>query len=306
MKVTFSLFAVLISSLLTVQQSEAVTVHYRDENGTVHYVNTDYAKVPERYRGQVEEQLKQAEPQKTDPIPLPSDVKPQRLVQQQAEVTIDTTPSVPITNETRLTRLTDTLNELQITGYFPPSVNINSGVVGYIDRKGQKIFVTPDTLGSVKPEYLPQVDAQIISLEKIAKKARTEKPMIAGTSVEVFTKESCTECVKLLTLLQVHKIPYLNFDVNHTSQGMEFYKSLNNNAELPITRVKSSVIHGVDVAGIKKALNPPEAAALSPAAPPDVIQIAPASESGNKKSEPQIERMKLQKQTLTVNHLLGK
>ena len=170
MKVTFSLLAVLISSLLTGQQSDAATVHYRDENGTVHYVNTDYAKVPERYRGQVEEQLKQAEPQKTDPIPLLSDGKPQRFIKQQESVSIDTTPSAQITNETRLSRLTETLNDLQIIGFFPPSVNINSGVVGYIDRQGQKVFVTPDTLSSVRPEYLPQVDAQIISLEKIAKK----------------------------------------------------------------------------------------------------------------------------------------
>lgn len=310
MKVTFSLFVALISSLLTLQQSEAATVHYRDESGTVHYVNTDYAKVPERYRGQVEEQLNQIEKQRADSVPVPSDFKPPSLTKGVGpeSLTIDTSPSVQVTNENRLSRLTEALNELQITGYFPPSVNINSGVVGYIDRQGKKVFVTPDTLSSVKPEYLSQVDAQIIGLEKIAKQARAEKPMIAGTAVEVFTKESCTECVKLLTLLQVHKIPYLNFDVNHTSQGMEFYKSLNNKAELPITRVKSALVPGVDVAGIKKALAAMDAVTPTASSGTQTNLIIPESltKTDSPKSEPKIETMKLQKQNLTVNHLLGK
>ena len=36
----------------------AAIVYYYDEQGRIHYINTDYMKVPERYRWQVEEQLR--------------------------------------------------------------------------------------------------------------------------------------------------------------------------------------------------------------------------------------------------------
>lgn len=51
--------------LAAAASAQAKMVHYTDEKGKIHYVNTDYAPVPARYRAQVKDQLaseEQAQP----------------------------------------------------------------------------------------------------------------------------------------------------------------------------------------------------------------------------------------------------
>ena len=47
----------IVLSLLFAPVGQAAIVHYFDEEGKIHYVNTDYFKVPARYRDQVKDQL---------------------------------------------------------------------------------------------------------------------------------------------------------------------------------------------------------------------------------------------------------
>ena len=47
--------------LIQVSTGYAVMVHYYDENGQIHYVNTAVARVPERYMDQVRPQIEAAE-----------------------------------------------------------------------------------------------------------------------------------------------------------------------------------------------------------------------------------------------------
>jgi hypothetical protein len=308
MKIFFSLLSILFANLLVSNDLHAAFVQYKDDNGKVHYVNTQYSKVPDRYKSQVEEQLKKIQQQNTPilstPVPVvsnePSDTGKKNITGVPINI-FKTSPTTPPTSENRLTRLTEVLNELQVTGYFPPSVNVNSGVIGYTDKSGQKVFVTAETLSSVPAEYLSQVDSQIMSLERMAQQARKSKPLIAGTTVEVFTEDSNKDCIRLLTLLEVHKIPYLNFNVKTTLQGMDFYKTVGESAQLPITRVNGQLIRGVEIAAIENALN-----GNNNVAKESMPQIPINNEQQNNTKKSNKKGMAAQTEGyLKVNHLIG-
>ena len=53
---TIVIYITLLTSFLLTSNSQAKMVRYLDENGKAHYVNTDYAKVPEQYLYQFEEE----------------------------------------------------------------------------------------------------------------------------------------------------------------------------------------------------------------------------------------------------------
>lgn len=63
-KMAILLLAIISLSTLTVH---ARMVYYHDEEGKIHYVNTDFAKVPEQYMYQVLPQLEQPEPPPEQP-----------------------------------------------------------------------------------------------------------------------------------------------------------------------------------------------------------------------------------------------
>ncbi len=65
MKTCFKLFLLLFLHVSFINSSEAAFVNYTDINGKVHYINTDYSKIPDQYLNQVEEQLQKIEAAKT-------------------------------------------------------------------------------------------------------------------------------------------------------------------------------------------------------------------------------------------------
>lgn len=244
----FCLFVLWCTATMTTQ-SHAAFVHYRDTAGKIHYINTDYAKVPDQYLSQVQDQLKKIEESKPKPVlAIPMSNVP---------VNIDPMPLItttPITKENRLTRLTNAVDALQTNNLIPASVNINSGIINYVDNAQQNHPVTAETLGSVPEEFLPQIDAQIENLERLATQIAEQKTLWPGTSVEVFIKSNCVDCTRLKTLLDIHKIKHLTYDVETSNQGMAFYQEMKDKP-LPITRIGSKIIQGTDINSIKMAIS---------------------------------------------------
>lgn len=62
-----------IVMLSAVGPAQAKMVHYFDAQGKIHYVNTDYASVPERYRAQIKDQLEADAPAPVSREPLSSE-----------------------------------------------------------------------------------------------------------------------------------------------------------------------------------------------------------------------------------------
>ncbi len=60
---TCVIFLILAVFSLT-RQADAAFVSYKDTSGKMHYINTDYTKVPDQYLSQVEDQLKKIEADK--------------------------------------------------------------------------------------------------------------------------------------------------------------------------------------------------------------------------------------------------
>lgn len=62
---------VILGSILLANYGQAAMVHYIDESGKRIYINTDYAKIPDRYLDQVKDQLNMLEPSVENPTPAP-------------------------------------------------------------------------------------------------------------------------------------------------------------------------------------------------------------------------------------------
>ncbi len=78
-----------------INPATAALVHYFDEQGQIHYVDTDYANVPPQYLSQVQEQLEKAE-QKTEEqsaSPAQKIKKPEVSVEKRPEPEPPSTPS---------------------------------------------------------------------------------------------------------------------------------------------------------------------------------------------------------------------
>ncbi|MDP2654132.1 MAG: glutaredoxin domain-containing protein [Candidatus Omnitrophota bacterium] len=74
MKTSASIATILI--LLLALAAEAKIVHYFDDDGKIHYVNTDFSKVPDRYLPQVRPQLADEQPDKVLDAPSNNAVLP--------------------------------------------------------------------------------------------------------------------------------------------------------------------------------------------------------------------------------------
>ncbi len=61
MRIRFAFSFLLLTTLLPISYGQAAFVSYTDVNGKLHYINTEYNKVPDQYLNQVEEQLKKIE-----------------------------------------------------------------------------------------------------------------------------------------------------------------------------------------------------------------------------------------------------
>ncbi len=189
----------LLTLVFLVKQSDAAFVSYKDKSGKIHYVNTDYTKVPDEYLKQVEEQLKKIEDTKAKFNPPGNFSAP-------------TTP-------------------------FPTFSNASN---------------------QANPAYEPEISAQ------------------------VYIKRGCDDCMRLRVLLDAHKIKYSMHDIEASTEGMEFYKNMQN-APLPITRIGPKVIFGIDINAIKNAMNPIEPLSQStPSGLPSANeQISPKTAPGN-------------------------
>jgi glutaredoxin len=250
MNIRVVLLSIFLSAFLTAIQSDAAFVNYTDSSGKIHYVNTDYAKVPNQYLNQVADQLKKIEADKAKTLPAipifntPTDFTNTNIV----------SSATQITNQDRLTRLTNAVNTLQSNSLFPASVNINSGIISYIDNTGQRHPVTAESLPTVPLEFLPQIDQQISGLENMVLQSKSNKQLLKKIEpVEVFVKSGCTDCQRLEILLQTHKVEHFTYDIETSNLGIAFYKEMNN-APLPITRVGSKIIHGTNIHAIRQAL----------------------------------------------------
>lgn len=252
---SYSIFLFIAFSIIFVPiTSEAAFVNYTDTNGKVHYVNTDYSRVPEQYLNQVADQLKKIEAEKIKTLPAASMLNPSPDLTSTNIISTAT----PVTNQNRLTRLTNAVNTLQTNNLFPASANVNSGIINYTDNTGQRHPVTAENLPKVPLEFLPQIDQQIINLEKMAVQIRSNTQLAQKIEpVEVFIKSDCTDCKRLEILLQTYKIKYFTYDVETSNLGIAFYKEMNK-APLPITRIGSKIIYGTNVHAIKQALNSDE------------------------------------------------
>ncbi len=162
----------LIAGTFFTTQADAAFVSYKDTSGKIHYINTEYTKVPDQYLSQVEDQLKKIEADKTKN------------------------------------------NFINI-----PDQNINAPI-GWM----------PNNIQSQEAENIAKV-------------------------VEVFYKTDCEECMRLRVRLDANKINYSLYDVENSSPGMEFYKTLPN-TQLPITRIGKTIIYGNDINAIKNVLTP--------------------------------------------------
>lgn len=253
MRIHFVLFFTLFSIIFVTTPSDAAFVNYTDSTGKIHYVNTDYSKVPDQYLNQVADQLKKIEADKIKTLPpIPSSKTPTNSPKID-DIDIVST-ATPITSQDRLTRLTNAVNTLQSNNVLPVSVNINSGIINYIDKNGQRQIVTAESLPTVSTEFLPQIDQQIIGLEKIALQIKSDQNLKKNIGpVEVFIKSNCPDCKRLEILLQAHKVKHFIYDVERSDLGIAFYKEMDN-APLPITRIGSKIIHGTNVHAIKQAL----------------------------------------------------
>ena len=73
-------FILIVSTFVAVPLVKAEMVSYVDENGEMHYVNTDFAKVPEKYRHQLENEAVEnsipANPETTLPQTAPQPIQP--------------------------------------------------------------------------------------------------------------------------------------------------------------------------------------------------------------------------------------
>ncbi|MCB9771881.1 MAG: hypothetical protein H6754_04970 [Candidatus Omnitrophica bacterium] len=246
---------ILQSCLAT--QSQAAFVSYRDDSGKLHYVNTDYRKVPDQYKDQIKGQIEEpSETQQTGESPNNQFGVTMTFPRAKASSSNNqASQNEPITHEDRFNRLLIAIDTLHKRNILPSYVNINEGAVYYEDNEGKNHYVTAENFADIPEEYLPQIDTQITAFENLARQSEKEMPLISGTTnVEVFTKLNCRECVRLQTLLQVHKISFITYDVEQSTQGKDFYKSMNN-AALPLTRVGQTIIAGNNISDIKKALD---------------------------------------------------
>ena len=257
MRTCIHIFIGLILQSCLATQSQAAFVSYRDDSGKLHYVNTDYRKVPDQYKDQIKGQIEQAvETQQTGESPNNPLGVTMTFPRPKAPLTNNqSSQNEPISHPNRLNRLLIAIDTLHKKNILPSYVNINEGAVFYEDNEGKNHYVTAENFADIPEEYLPQIDTQIKAFENLVRESEKDVPLLAGTaSVEVFTKLDCRECVRLQTLLQVHKVAFITYDVEQSTQGKDFYKTMNN-ATLPLTRVGQTIIAGNNISEIKKALD---------------------------------------------------
>lgn len=241
--------AIIVLVLLTlgsfIDAASAAIVKYTDENGKAHYVNTQYTKVPERYMGQVKDQLEKAAVS-ANPAPvnnLPNILPPAPETLQPKLTTAE--------RQERLKAIIDKTNAAKSTGNLNPLIN---PVVQIIDRTEKPVTVTPENLNTVPKELLGHIDAQIVAIENLQKQWQSADSQPSAVSVEVYLKADCAACEQLQAFLQSQQIQYKRYDVLYTPRGKTFYEQ-QRHLELPIIRIGDKIISGVNIEDVQRALS---------------------------------------------------
>jgi len=164
--------------------------------------------------------------------------------------------------------------------------------VKYKDKDGKEYYVNTDYT-KVPDQYLDQVRDQLQEIKEKAMPAANITPDTPGKnkqnllswtgnpstfvtgSVQIFVSSNCQDCQRLETLLQVNQIKYMRYDVEYSSMGKEFYKTMGS-TQLPITRIGDKLIQGNNINAVKNVLQKMAQAAQGPNQP------APTQTSGVK------------------------
>ena len=70
-KIYYAIFTISLLVLTVSAPAKADLVSYIDENGEMHYVNTNFSKVPEQYLDQIKQQKEPSETEQKQPSPSP-------------------------------------------------------------------------------------------------------------------------------------------------------------------------------------------------------------------------------------------
>ena len=75
----------------------------------------------------------------------------------------------------------------------------------------------------------------------------------AGFQAILYATEWCPYCAKTRKLLSARHIPYREYDIEKSAEGMAQYEQLHGNG-VPVLVIKDTVIHGYDAEAIEQAL----------------------------------------------------
>jgi mycoredoxin len=75
----------------------------------------------------------------------------------------------------------------------------------------------------------------------------------AGFQAILYATEWCGYCAKTRKMLAARQIPYREYDIEKSAEGLAQYERLNGNG-VPVLVIDEQVIHGFDQAAIEQAL----------------------------------------------------